>query len=133
MAQVAPISLHPENPHYFKYQGKPLILITSGEHYGAVVNLDFNFSKYLDELSSKKLNLTRVFTGAYIEPVGAFNIERNNLAPAPDRFSCPWKRSAERVSWAAVTNLISHHGTTSTSSDSNVSCAKLRNEISLLS
>jgi hypothetical protein len=31
--QTKPISLHPENPHYFSYQGKPTILITSGEHY----------------------------------------------------------------------------------------------------
>jgi len=94
LAQTEPIGLHPENPHYFRYQGKPLILVTSGEHYGAVLNLDFNFTRYLEELSSNGLNLTRVFTGSYIEPVGAFNIEKNTLAPAPDRFICPWKRSS---------------------------------------
>ena len=33
-----PIAQHPDNPHYFLFQGKPTILITSAEHYGAVVN-----------------------------------------------------------------------------------------------
>ena len=29
-AESNPISLHPENPHYFLWRGKPTILITSG-------------------------------------------------------------------------------------------------------
>ncbi len=44
------ICLHPENPNYFLFQGKPTILITSGEHYGAVMNTDFNYQKYLQTL-----------------------------------------------------------------------------------
>ena len=42
-----PISLHPQNPHYFLYKGKPAVLITSAEHYGAVLNADFDYKKYL--------------------------------------------------------------------------------------
>src|SRR5882724_2400237 len=42
------LRLHPRNPHYFLFRGKPTVLITSGEHYGAVLNLDFNYVKYLD-------------------------------------------------------------------------------------
>jgi len=38
-----PLALHPENPHYFLWRGKPAVLITSAEHYGAVVNLDFAY------------------------------------------------------------------------------------------
>jgi hypothetical protein len=38
-----PISLHPQNPHYFLFKGKPTILITSAEHYGAVLNADFDY------------------------------------------------------------------------------------------
>jgi hypothetical protein len=91
--QTNPISLHPENPHYFLYKGKPTILITSGEHYGAVLNLDFNYKKYLDELKSNKFNLTRTFSGAYFEPPGAFNIANNTLAPAADKYLSPWERS----------------------------------------
>ena len=36
-----PIALHPTNPHYFIWRGEPTILITSGEHYGALLNLVF--------------------------------------------------------------------------------------------
>jgi len=88
-----PIALHPENPHYFIYEDSAAILITSGEHYGAVLNLDFDYVTYLDELSKNRLNLTRTFTGAYVEPVGAFKIERNTMAPPPGSFICPWARS----------------------------------------
>src|SRR5258706_6674835 len=47
---LKPIALHPDNPHYFLWRGKPAVLITSGEHYGAVLNLDFDFVPYLDTL-----------------------------------------------------------------------------------
>jgi hypothetical protein len=93
--QPSAIALHPENPHYFTYKGKPTILITSAEHYGAVLNLDFNFLPYLDELQAKGLNLTRTFSGAYMEPTGAFNISKNVMSPASNRFICPWARSNE--------------------------------------
>lgn len=92
-AKVAPIALHPENPHYFIYREKPAVLITSGEHYGALINLDFDYVTYLNALEEDSLNLTRIFTGPYVEPVGAFRIERNTLAPASERFICPWPRS----------------------------------------
>jgi hypothetical protein len=91
--QLQPIALHPDNPHYFIYKKKPAVLITSGEHYGAVLNLDFDYKRYLETLSADGLNLTRVFTGAYVEPVGAFKIEMNTLAPNKNRFISPWQRS----------------------------------------
>jgi hypothetical protein len=88
-----PLALHPDNPHYFLWRGQPTLLITSGEHYGAVLNRDFDYRKYLDTLARDGLNLTRTFTGVYCEPPGAFNITRNTLAPAPGRLICPWARS----------------------------------------
>ncbi len=88
-----PLALHPENPHYFLWRGEPTILITSAEHYGAVINLDFAYITYLDTLKRDGLNLTRAFSGAYVEPQGAFNIARNTLAPAPGKFVCPWPRT----------------------------------------
>ena len=88
-----PIQLHPENPHYFLWRGKPTVLITSGEHYGAVMNLDFDYRRYLDELKSHGFNLTRVFSGTYREVPGSFNIKGNTLAPAKGRYVCPWARS----------------------------------------
>jgi hypothetical protein len=92
-ATTGPLALHPDNPHYFLWRGKPTVLITSGEHYGALLNLDFDYRKYLDTLAADGLMLTRVFSGAYVEPEGAFNIARNTLAPLPGRFISPWARS----------------------------------------
>ena len=86
------LRLSPANPHYLEWRGKPILLITSGEHYGAVVNLDFDYAKYLATLEAAKLNGTRVFL-AYREQPTAFNIAGNSLAPKPDRFITPWIRS----------------------------------------
>lgn len=89
------LALHPDNPHYFTWRGKPTILVTSGEHYGAVLNLDFDYVRYLDELQRHGLNHTRTFTGVYRENATAFQITDNTLAPLPDRYSCPWARSEQ--------------------------------------
>ncbi|MGE5295361.1 MAG: polysaccharide lyase [Solirubrobacterales bacterium] len=92
-ASSAPIALHPQNPHYFLWRDKPTVLITSGEHYGAVLNRAFDYKRYLDTLQSYSFNLTRTFSGAYCEAVGAFSIENNTLAPAAGNLLCPWARS----------------------------------------
>ncbi len=88
-----PLALHPDNPHYFLFRGKPAVLITSGEHYGSVLNRDFDNVKYLDELAAFGLNNTRLFTGLYCEPEGAFKIEKNTLSPAKGQLFAPWARS----------------------------------------
>jgi hypothetical protein len=93
VAASPPLALHPDNPHYFLFRGQPTVLVTSGEHYGAVLNLDFDYAKYLDTLAQDGLNLTRTWAGAYCEPPSAFNIAQNTLAPKRDRFIAPWARS----------------------------------------
>lgn len=92
-AARAPLALHPDNPHYFLFRGKPAVIVTSGEHYGAVLNLDFDFVRYLDALAKDGLNNTRTWSGAYCEAPGNFNITSNTLAPLPGRFIAPWARS----------------------------------------
>jgi len=92
---AAPIALHPENPHYFLWRGQPTVLLTSGEHYGALLNRDYDFRTYFDTLAKDGLNSTRTFSGAYCEPPGAFNIARNTLAPQAGALLCPWARSSE--------------------------------------
>ncbi len=95
-APDAPIRLHPQNPHYFLFQGKPTILVTSGEHYGAVLNREFDFPPYLDTLAASGFNLTRTFSGTYREVPGSFQIQSNTLAPRPGQYQSPWVRvSAE--------------------------------------
>ena len=94
-AEPAPglLALHPDNPHYFLWRGQPTILITSAEHYGAVLNLDFDYAAYLRALQADGLNHTRTFSGTYREIPGSFGITDNTLAPHPNRFVCPWARS----------------------------------------
>ena len=88
-----PIQLHPQNGHYFLWRGKPTVLITSAEHYGAVLNRAFDYRTYLRTLASHGFNLTRTFSGAYCEPVGAFKIKNNTLSPEKGFLICPWARS----------------------------------------
>jgi hypothetical protein len=95
LSAVAPgkadaIKLHPENPRYFLFRGEPAFLLTSGEHYGGVLNLDFDKTPYLDELKARGFNLTRIFSGTYREVPGSFNIKDNTLAPKRGRFASPW-------------------------------------------
>jgi hypothetical protein len=93
-AIAEPIRLHPKNPHYFLFRGKTIALITSAEHYGAVMNADFDYRRYLATLEANGLNFTRIFGGSYREvPEKSFGIKRNVLAPAPGRFIAPWARS----------------------------------------
>jgi hypothetical protein len=97
-------SLHPENPKYFLFRGKPTVLVTSGEHYGALLNGDFNFDKYLETLSKDGLNHTRVFMGSYREEAGNFNIQNNTLAPG--KTMCrPGSEARRQVRWTVPTNL----------------------------
>ena len=88
-----PIHLHPDNPHYFEWHNKPTLLVGSTEHYGAVLNLDFDYETYLQTLNKDGLNLTRTFSGIYCEHPGAFNIAKNTLAPNENKLICPWARS----------------------------------------
>ncbi len=91
--QAGPLSLNARNPHYFEYHRKAAVLVTSGEHYGAVINADFDYRRYLAELARNHLNLTRVWTGTYREVPGDFHIANNTLAPSPAKFVSPWMRT----------------------------------------
>jgi hypothetical protein len=85
------VKLCQNNPHYLEYKGDPLILISSAEHYGAVLNLDFDYRLYLETLGKEGFNYTRIFTGTYIEPVeNIFGIRKNTLSPLPGKFIAPW-------------------------------------------
>jgi hypothetical protein len=56
-----PIAIHPENPRYFLFRGKPRVLITATEHYGSVINRQFDFDKYLNDAAKNGMTLTRTF------------------------------------------------------------------------
>lgn len=48
--QSQPLRLLPQNSRIFLYQGKPTLLIGSGEHYATVMYLGFDYQKYLATL-----------------------------------------------------------------------------------
>ncbi len=90
-----PITIHTENPHYLAYQDAPILLITSAEHYGAVINQDFDYKAYLQTMQQEGMNYTRIFVGSYVEIPGSFGIQNNTLAPAVGSYIAPWKRTDE--------------------------------------
>ena len=82
----------PTNPHYLMYQGKPIVLITSDHHYGAVMDRDFDFAKFLAYLGRSGMNLTRIYPGGMFEPTDKY-VRGNPLGPKPGRQILPWARS----------------------------------------
>ena len=102
LANTQTLQLSSRNPHYFLYKGKPTVLITSAEHYGAVINSEFDYITYLDLLQKNNFNLTRVFVGSYCEgdyydfaPGKKNNAgdNQNTLAVRPGKLIAPWARS----------------------------------------
>jgi hypothetical protein len=89
-----PIKKHPDNPHYFVFKGKPTVLITTDQHYGAVINLDFDYIPFLDRLHEYGMNLTRIYPGGYVEIKDQYT-KGNPLGPEPGRYLLPWKKSSE--------------------------------------
>src|SRR4029079_15742613 len=83
------LTVNQENARYLTYRGKTIVLIGSTEHYGAVLNSELDYVKYLDTLQRDGLNQTRTFSGIYFESSNSFNITGNTLAPAPEKFICP--------------------------------------------
>jgi hypothetical protein len=90
-----PVKQDPVNPHYFSWKGKPVVLITTDQHYGAVINMDFDYIAFLDRLHEFGMNLTRIYPGGYVEMKDQYAVG-NPLGPAPDRYILPWKRSSEK-------------------------------------
>jgi hypothetical protein len=96
VSAAEPLRLHPENPHYFLFRGKPTVLVGSTEHYGSVINPDFDYVTYLDTIQKAGLNLTRTVNGLMFEAVDAElwrGGHQNPLAPRPGRYLGPWARS----------------------------------------
>ena len=86
------IGVSDKNPHYFQYKGREVLLITSAEHYGGVINKAFDYVRYFDMLAQYGLNYTRIYPGAIVEPEG-FWLAEDMLAPAGKDLIVPWMRS----------------------------------------
>jgi hypothetical protein len=88
-------SIRPDNHRCFRFQAKPFKILTSAEHYGAVLNRDFDYEVYLREMRRTRQNMTRVFT-FYRETPACIPApgEMNTLAPSPEASVLPWERVA---------------------------------------
>jgi hypothetical protein len=89
-----PVQVYPANPHYFSYKGQPIVLITSDHHYGAIIDQDFDYVKYLKFLGEYGMNLTRIYPGGMFEPADKY-LKGNPLGPRSGRQLLPWARSEQ--------------------------------------
>jgi hypothetical protein len=90
--QANPVTVWQSNPHYFFYKDKPLVLITSDHHYGAVIDRDFDYARYLEYLAANGMNLTRIYPGGMFEPPDKY-VSGNPLGPQAGRQILPWAKS----------------------------------------
>jgi len=88
------LSVNSTNSNYLDYNGSPIYLLTSGEHYGAILNLEFDYDIYLGLLEDHNFNMTRIQSGINVEFEGWYDISDNVWAPGPNEYITPWARSA---------------------------------------
>ncbi len=85
-------SVHPRNHRCFLYKGQPFRVLTSAEHYGAVMNADFDYDLYLQELRRTGENMTRVFAFFREMHPSVCTGEADTLGPRPEAVVSPWLR-----------------------------------------
>lgn len=85
------LRIHPHNHKLFEFRGKPLVLLTASEHYGAVMNRPFKFERYLADAAEKRMTLTRLFM-LFRELQTAINPYSTCKPESPD-YIAPFERS----------------------------------------
>ncbi len=85
------VSLHPDNPRFFLFRNRPLILLAATEHYGSVINRPFDFDRYLADAADKHQTMTRTFL-LFREQQSARNPSSPCKPESPD-FVTPWLRT----------------------------------------
>jgi len=91
-AGSGPVIVCPSNPHFLEFQGRPIVLIASDHHYGAVIDADFDYGRYLEYMGRSGMNITRIYPGAMFEPPDKY-VTGNPLGPLPGRQILPWART----------------------------------------
>jgi len=89
------LTIHPENPKYFLFRGRPLVLVAASEHYGSIVNRRFDFERYLREAADQKQTVTRTFL-MYREQQSSRN-PYSPIKPESQDFVTPWPRTGPGV------------------------------------
>lgn len=96
-ADFPPLCIHPENPKVFLFRGRPLVLVTATEHYGAVMNRPFRFERYLADAADKGITLTRLFV-LFRELQSALNPYSTCKPDSPD-YIAPFRRSGPELAF----------------------------------
>ena len=91
LADQPALTIHPDNPKYFLFRGRPLVLLAASEHYGSIVNRRFDFERYLHEAALRKQTVTRTFL-LYRELQSARN-PCSPLKPDSPDYVAPWPRT----------------------------------------
>ncbi len=91
LADQTALAIHPDNPKYFLFRGRPLVLLAASEHYGSIVNRRFDFERYLYEAAATKQTVTRTFL-LYRELQSARN-PCSPLKPDSPDYVAPWPRT----------------------------------------
>lgn len=86
-----PIRIHPQNPKYFVFRGKPTFLLTATEHYGSVVNRPFDFDKYLNDVVDKRMTMTRTFL--LFREIASDKNPASPCKPKAEDYIAPWPRT----------------------------------------
>lgn len=81
-----PVTVGPGG-HYFSFEGRPIVLLTIDEHYGAMVNQDYDYTQFLTFLGGHGQNLTRIYPGIYIESTA---VRGTPIGPEAGRQLLPW-------------------------------------------
>src|SRR4051812_5661842 len=90
--ETGTLRLHPDNPRYFLYRGRPVVLITATEHYGAVINRNFDQVAYLDETAARRMTLSRCFL--LFRELEHFGLNPHSpCKPTPGEYVAPFARS----------------------------------------
>jgi hypothetical protein len=85
------LTIHPDNPRYLLFRGRPLVLLAATEHYGSIINRRFDFERYLHDAAARKQTVTRTFA-LYRELQSARNPYSPLKAESPD-YVTPWPRT----------------------------------------
>jgi len=92
---TTPIRIHPDNGKLFEFRGRPAVLLTPTEHYGAVMNRPFEYEHYLADCAEKGINFTRLFL-LFRELQNHLN-PYSTCKPESTDYVAPWPRVAPEL------------------------------------
>ena len=85
----------PRTLHYFLFRGRPAFLITSGEHYGAVLNREFDYGPYLAELAGLPVQPDEALLGKLSRGPRLIPDLGQHTRACSGEISAPWARTKE--------------------------------------